>query len=163
MKILRAVVILALFSSIGVSSGCGGNSNSNANVAAALNPALDNANSVKTNTEELSMLINMPYEADDVAWKQKAHNKLTAVLLFSSEKANKIAAEAAQHQPPKNVTLSSESWFPPELIAQSDVTGDDSLNGVSYAADAFFQEPYTSGRIVRIDGTDYFVLELNGK
>jgi hypothetical protein len=43
------------------------------------------------------------------------------------------------------------------------MSGDDSLNGVAYAADSFYQEPFTSGRIVRVDGTDYFVLELSAK
>jgi len=163
MKFLRVLAILALFSTIG-SSGCGGSSNSDPKASAASNPALDNANSAKTNTEELSMLINMPAEPDDVVWKQNAaRNRLTAVLLYPSEKANKIVAEAAQHGSPQNVTVSSESWFPPELIAQSEMTGDDTLKGLAYSAEGFFQEPYTSGRVIRIDGTDYFVVELTGK
>jgi len=44
-----------------------------------------------------------------------------------------------------------------------ELSGDDSLKGLAYSADSFFQEPYTSGRVIRIDGTDYFVLELSAK
>ena len=64
---------------------------------------------------------------------------------------------------PQQTTITSESWFPPELIAQGNVTGDDALNGLSYAANAFFQDPYNDGRITRIQGTDYFILEMSAK
>jgi len=139
--------------------------NSNLNAASAVsNPALDNSNSAKYNVEELSMLINVPYDPDDMVWKVSGTQKhLTAVFHFSPEDTNRVASEAAVKQPPENLTLSSESWFPPELIAQSEMTGDDSLHGVAYSADAFFQEPYTSGRLIRIDATDYFVLELTSR
>lgn len=166
MKIVRTVVILPLFLSLCVFSGCvGGNNNSNT-TSAALNPTLENSNSAKTNTEELQLLVNIPYEVEDedIVWKENTtQKKLTAVLRFSADNANKIVAEAAAHQAPQNVTVSSESWFPSELIAQGELSGDDSLKGLAYSADSFFQEPYTSGRIVRIDGTDFFVLELSPK
>jgi len=163
MKIFRTVVILALFLCAMEFSGCGGE-NKNANFNAALaTTALENANSAKTNVEELSVLVNVPYEAEDIVWKETAdHKRIIAVLRFSPGDANKIVSEA-RSQAPQNVKLSSETWFPAELIAQSEMSGDDSLNGLAYAADLFFQEPYTSGRIVRIEGTDYFVLELSAK
>ena len=166
MKILRTVVILALFLSVVTFSGCvGGNNNSNTN-SAVLNPTLENANSAKTNVEEFQLLVNVPYELEDedIVWKENtAQKKLIAVLRFSAENANKIVAEAAARQAPQNVSVSSESWFPSELIAQGELSGDDSLKGLAYRADSFFQEPYTSGRIGRIEGTDYFVLELSAK
>ena len=110
------------------------------------------------------MWVNVPYEAEDIVWKETADRKqIIAVLRFSGEDANKIVADAAPRQAPQSVILSSESWFPAELIAQSEMSGDDTLNGLAYAADSFYQEPYTAGRIVRIDGTDYFVLELSAK
>jgi hypothetical protein len=43
------------------------------------------------------------------------------------------------------------------------MTGDDTLRAKAYAANAFFGGPYNDGRIARIDGTDYFVLELFAK
>lgn len=166
MKILRTGVILALFLSSGSFSACGGsNKNSNTN-SVVLNPTLENGNSAKTNVEELKLLVNVPYEVEDedIVWKESAdHKKLLAVIRFSNENANKIVAEASAHQATQNVTLPSESWFPSELIAQGELSGDDSLKGLAYAANSFFQEPYTSGRIVRIEGTDFFVLELSAK
>ena len=110
------------------------------------------------------MSVNVPYEAEDIVWKESTDRKeIIAVLRFSPEDADRIVADAAPRLVTQNVSLSSESWFPAELIAQAEMSGDDSLSGVAYAADGFFQEPYTSGRIVRVDGTDYFVLELSAK
>lgn len=166
MKILRTGVILALFLFLVAVTGCGGGNNNSAVNTAALNPTLENANSAKTNVEELKLLINVPYEIEDedIVWKENvAQKKLIAVLRFSESDADKFVAEAAVRQAPQPVTLSSESWFPSELIAQGELSGDDSLKGFSYAADEFFQEPYNAGRIVRVDGTDYFVLEFSGK
>ena len=166
MRILRTAVILALFLSLGAFSGCiGGNNNSNTN-SVAINPTLENANSAKTNVEELQLLVNIPYEVEDedIVWKESAaQKKLLAVLRFSTGDANKIVAEATARHAPQSVAVPSETWFPSELIAQGELSGDDSLKGSAYAADSFFQEPYTSGRIVRIEGTDYFVLELSSK
>ncbi len=159
---LRTVVILALFVSATVFFGCTG-SDKNANVRTP-NSIVESANSAKTNVEELGLLVNIPHQAEDIAWKESVdHKQLIAVLRFSTDDAKKIAADAAARQTPQNVKLSSENWFPAELIAQSEMSGDDSLNGLAYPADGFFQEPYTTGRIVRIEGTDYFVLELSAK
>ena len=140
--------------------GCGGGQK--ANVAAM--SSLENANSARTNIEELGMVVNIPYEAEDIVWKETAdHKQVTGVLRFSPQDANRLVTEAADRQSPLEVKLSSEPWFPAELIAQADVSGDDSLNGLAYDAEAFYQEPYTAGRVVRIVGTNYFVLELSAK
>ena len=165
MKFLRTVLILALFLCGIAFSGCGG-ANENANQPSAGNSGtnVDNANSAKTNVEELQLLVNVPFEAEDVVWKENPKlRQVIAVLRFSPEDSNKLVAEAAVRQAPQEVKLSSETWFPAELIAQSEMTGDDMLNGLAYAADSFYQEPYTSGRVVRIEGTDYFILELSAK
>ena len=162
----RRKVILALFFSVAVFSSCsGGNKNTNANQAlnAASVPGED-ANTAKTNVEELALLVNVPYEADDVFWKAYPNQKkVVAVLHFSKADADKIVADAIGRRAPQAVAIAAESWFPAELIAQGEMSGEDSLRGTSYAADSFFMEPYTAGRIVRIEGTDYFILQLNAK
>ncbi len=166
MKIFRADVILALFLSAVLLSACvGGNRNSNARpVANASNSTAENANTAKTNVEELGVLVNVPYEAEDVVWKDDAaQKKVIAVLRFSPADANKIVAEAAQFGTPQNVSIAAVSWFPDELIAQSDMSGDSTLKGSAYPANNFFQEPYTNGKITRVEGSDYFVLELSAK
>jgi hypothetical protein len=124
----------------------------------------ENANTAKTNAEELELLVNIPFEVDDVVWKEDAaHKKVIAVLHFSKSDADRIVADAAGKRAAETVMMPSEPWYPAELIAQSEMSGDEGLKGTAYSADAFFMEPYTTGRIVRIEGTDYFVLQLAAK
>lgn len=166
MKIFRGRVVLALCLIAASLSACGGgNKNVNANSPAnTSNSAVENANTAKTNVEELGLLVNVPYETEDIAWKEDAsRKKLIAVLRFSPDDSKKLVAEAAKSGVPENVSVAVETWFPGELTAQSDMSGDSALKGVAYPANIFFQEPYTAGRITRIEGGDYFVLELAAK
>jgi len=110
------------------------------------------------------MLVNIPYEAIDTVWRDDAPNKkLIAVLRFSTADCEKIVADATRIKPAAPAVIQSESWFPDELIAQGELSGDDTLKGMAYAANNFFQDSFNDGRLVRIDGTDYFVLEANAK
>jgi hypothetical protein len=141
-----------------------GSPSKNTDQRASTNTAVENANAARTNVEELSLLVNVPYQVEDIIWKENAaHKKLTAVFRFSPEDSAKLVADASLRGAPQNVTLTAATWYPAELNAQSDMSGGDSLRGIAYPADAFFQEPYTTGRIVRVEGTDYFVLELSAK
>ncbi len=166
MSELRVGVILALFLSAVSFSACGGGSkNDNASPAVnATNSVGENPNAAKTNVEELGLLINVPYQAEDIVWKETAtHKKLIAVFRFSTADANKLVAEAEKSEPPENVSVAVETWFPDDLTAQSEISGDNALKGRAYTAKAFYQEPYTSGKITRIEDTNYFVLELSAK
>lgn len=166
MTFAKSTAILALFSCAAFSIACGGSANKTANSDASIstNQTNENANAVRSNVEELGLIVNVPYETEDVAWKEDAsHKKIIGVLRFASADSSKLVAEAEKIRPPEAVNLPSQTWFPAELIAQSEMSGDDILNGRSYAANQFFQEPFTSGRIVRIENTDYFVLELTSK
>src|SRR4051812_7354953 len=160
----RIGLILALILSAVSLMGCGGGSADGNTSANANSQPAANSNTAKTNVEELGMLINVPYESDEVFWKDDpSRKKLVAVLKFPTGEANRLIGDAEKVRPPQKVSINPESWFPPELVAQSDMTGDDTLNGKSYAANAFFQDQYNEGRIVHIDDTDYFVLELTSK
>lgn len=164
MNSLRIDVILASFLLLFLLAGCGskpGAVNANlANASAANMPA----NATKTNAEELGMLINIPYETEETVWRSEpSQKKLTAVLRFSAADCDKIVADAGRYRSPENVTISSESWFPDELVAQGDISGDDTLKGTSYGANAFFLDAYNQGRIIRIEDTNYFVLEISSK
>ena len=166
MKFLRTGVILALFLSAISILGCGGgNKNTNSGMPAnSSNTTAENANTAKTNVEELELLVNIPYDAEDIVWKQDAGNKrVIAVLRFSPEDSNKIVIEAGKFGPAENVSVATEPWFPDELTAQSDMSGDSALKGLAYPANNFYQEPFTSGQITRIKDSDYFVLELSAK
>jgi hypothetical protein len=166
MKPLRVDVILAFLLLTALLNACGGgsgNANSKA-VADAPKAANENANTPKTNVEELGVLINVPYESEDIVWKDDAsHKKLIAVLRFSTADCDKIVADAQKYRKPEDAAIQSESWFPDELVAQGDMSGDDTLKGISYGANAFLQEPFNEGSIIRIEGTNYFVLEASSK
>ncbi len=118
----------------------------------------------KTNAEELGMLIQLPYEVEDIVWEQDAAKRnITAILRFSSEDADKLVAEAEKFGAGRAVSMSVESWYPDELIAQGEMSGDSTLKGTAFSANAFFQEPYTAGRVIRVEGVDYFILEVSSK
>jgi len=158
-----ALILALLVLSIGGAS-CGGWSNANAvdpgNAAA--DNAADNSNSTRSNAEELGLIVKLPFDTEDVAWKQDAATKkVIAVMLLTPANADRLVSEAAAIRPPEGVSLPSETWFPAELIAQSATSGDHNLKGQAYAANAFYQEPYIHGRVTRIENTDYFVLELS--
>jgi hypothetical protein len=119
------------------------------------------------------MVIKLPFHPEEAVWREEilgkpggnrvpapTDKKLTAVLRFLEADADQIVAQAEKYKPAANHKISTESWFPAELIAQSQTSGDDTVKGKSYSANDFFNAPYTEGRITRIEGTDYFVLEL---
>ncbi len=164
MKIHLAGIILVFLFCVASITSCGGSANKPANSPAAVSKPAENSNAARTNVEELGVIVNVLFVAEDVAWKEdKAQKKLIAVLRFSPTDSAKLVAEAEKVRPAAPANISSETWFPAELIAQGETSGEDDLKGQSYAANQFFQEPYTNGRIVRVEGTDYFVLELTAK
>ncbi len=81
-------------------------------------------------------------------------------MKFTTEQADEIVKRAETYKAPVAVQMEAEEWFPPELIAQSGASGDDTIKGNSYAANDFVKTPYTGGKLTRIVNTDYFVLEL---
>ena len=122
------------------------------------------------------MTIRLPLPPEEAVWREDAlgkpgndrvpgptDKKLVAVLRYSREDAEKLAFMADKHRPVLNETINTESWYPAELIAQSQVSGDETLKGKSYGANDFLNPPYSDGKLTRIDGTDYFVLELYTK
>ena len=159
----KAAVILSLTFVVSVFAGCNSPAGTNSsNVANANRPG--DTSGAKTNVEELGVLVNVPYESEEAFWKEDAaHKKVIAVLRFPQGEANRLVEDASKIAPALSATISAETWFPPELIAQSGASGEDSLTGLSYPANVFYLEPYTDGRITRIENTDYFVLELTAK
>ncbi len=117
--------------------------------------------------EELGKIIKLPAAPDEATYSEIKLNggepnnvKLVVILKFSTADANRIAAGAERYKPPAPADVDAEDWFPPELVAKSQESGDAVLKGVEYAANDFLQPPYASGRLTRINDTDYFVLEL---
>jgi hypothetical protein len=116
----------------------------------------------KDNAEELALMVALPVEPEDVAWEENAQNKsLTAVIRFSPENTARMAAEIAKYGAGTPETLSVETWYPAELIAQAELSGESSIKGRSYPADSMVNPPYTKGKITQIDNTDYFILQIS--
>ena len=130
------------------------------------NGANSAANSANTgpedNVEELALLVRLPIQPEEVTWKEDTQKKnLTAVLRFSAEDAGKMAAEIAKNGQPTREPLTVESWYPAELIAQGELTGESTVTGTSYPAEPFLNPPYTKGKISQIENTDYFILQIS--
>ena len=127
----------------------------------------------KDDPAELGKIITLPIMPEEAVWREESRGrqtdaialrttdrKLTAVLLYTPEETQKLIALFEKHKPAEAVELEIESWFPAELIAQSQTSGNETIKGNAYAANDFIQSPYLNGRITHISGTDYFVLEL---
>lgn len=145
---------------------------------AANQPSETNSNSVvaaKNDPAELSKIINLPIMPEEADWREEAPDKqtdnsraaeandrkMTAVLLYAAEDTPKLIALIEKHKPAQALELEIESWFPAELIAQSQTSGNETIKGNAYAASDFLQSPYSNGKITHISGTNYFVLELS--
>lgn len=172
-KIFIALLFAALFAA-SCSSSETENSNSNSRTANSANSS--NSNAVKDDIDELELTIKIPFHPEEVVWREDVlgktgdsrvpaptDKKLTAVMRFLKDDAAKITAQAEKYKPATPATINTEKWFPAELIAQSQTSGDETVKGSSYPANDFLNPPYSDGKLTRIEGTDYFVLELFAK
>lgn len=161
----KYAAILALFMCAGLVAACaadGSSSNSSTPAGSASNPNTENFNAIHTNPEELGVLIKVPFDTEDIVWKEyPTQKRILAVIRFSTANANRIAPDTGGT--PEDAEVAVESWFPDELIAQSEMSGDRALRGTAFPATAFYQEPYTTGKAIRVAGTDYFVVDLAAK
>lgn len=159
-----SIPVIFLFFVLAVSALTSCNSpagNGNANVSTANSTTVSKV-VPKDNVEELAMVVKLPFEPEEVAWEEKATDgSLTAVIRFSSENAEKMSAEVAKNGGPTPERLTVEAWYPAELIAQSEMSGESIVEGKSYPAGPFLNPPYSKGKITRIDNTDYFILQIS--
>lgn len=154
---LTAIFTVISFSIVG--SGCV-NESREENSAPANTVTEAQASAARTNVEELSLVIDVPYETEDIVWKYVSETRVLAVMRFSAQDSDRVVAEAQGNGLGEKVSLAVETWFPAELIAQAETSGDNALTGLSYPANSFFQDPFNAGRISRVEGSDYFILEI---
>lgn len=138
-----------------------------------------NSNSAKSqsttpsdNLEELSNLIRLPEIPEEVVWKEETlgkqdgrapgptDRKIIAVFKFKPEDLPKLLTLIEKGKLAEQAEIPAESWFPEELTAQAQLSGNDTLKGTAYGANDFFNIPFGAGRITRIENTNYFILEL---
>ena len=157
---------LILFANLIWWSACQNKANSNANsrtTSETENSISEKTNSPSDNVEELLELVRLPEIPDEVVWLEEINSKpkrLIAVLKYTVQTARKIVALEEKNKPPEQIEVGLETWFPEELTAQAQLSGTETLKGTAYGANEFFNIPYGNGKITRIEGTDYFVLEL---
>ena len=143
----------------------------NANQNAAGNQTANASNlppGVRDDVAELNAAVNFPIPPEEAVWREDnvsgKGKKLLAVLKYDGEDLSKVVAAAEKHNPAAAaapVEIGAEEWFPDELTAPLQLTGTDKLKGSAYAANDFFNQPYANGRLIRINETNYFVLELS--
>ena len=170
MLISQAKTFCVFFLIVFLLNACSGNKNANVNSSAS--DANQTANSIaeihpQDDVEELVKIVKLPFTPVEATYSEfnlsagePNKKRLVVILRFSAADADQIAANAEKYRTPAPADIDAENWFPPELIAKSQETGDGSLKSVEYAANDFLQPPYTDGRLTRINDTDYFVLEM---
>lgn len=166
MPVKNFVNILSILLTLQFAVSCSGIQHQS-NTAASANQS-NSAAKEKTsndNAEELGMIVLMPAEPMEVAWREEtvpgsqSEKRLKAAIRFEPADADRISAQAAQVKAPSDAEIDSEEWFPPELVTQSEMNEGSKLKGKEYAADAMLQQPFTRGRLVRVENSDYFILE----
>lgn len=172
----RTLGILALFALLQLLGGCGGtagtNSGGNANTTVPGRPANPSAkreaDGVKDSLEELEALITLPFQPEDLVWKEFVAGtngnvrgrRLLAVFQFSPNDAKELIDRSAKLGAGSPAQIPVEKWFPAELIAQSEMSGDEGIAVTSYPADEFYRDPFLKGTLSNVDKTDFFVLDL---
>ena len=162
------LAILTLFLSLQIFVGCSASKNTNVSNESLPVPSqsVDPAKAANDNADELEMLINLPYQPVEVAYREDSANNsrnLTAVLRFSSAEADNIVKKAAAIKPPTETQIKIQDWFPVELVDRGDVQQATTLTGQTYPADEFFKAPFLNGTLSRIGETDYFVLVMTAE
>lgn len=162
MYLTRYYLLILVVFAVLLSAGCGQPPTANSNAAnASSNQVADVPKKANDKAEELGLFVNFTWEPEDLLWKQdEAKKTIVAVFRLDAEDGKKLSDQIGLRSQgaPKEVQV--EDWFPAELIAQSESTGGTSVEGTAFPADDFYQPPYSQGTITRVNGTDFFVLEL---
>ena len=128
---------------------------------------------VSRDIEALGKEIELPIRPRAVVWQAgKLGNpnnqapgpsdyRLTAVLKFDQAEIKTLLEKIESPAPASSGTVRVEKWFPEDLKKIAEAANDKStLEGKKYNADQFLRSPYTSGTLIQINETDYFVLKL---
>ncbi len=123
----------------------------------------------KDDIDEFEKIARLPFYPEDVIWQETTiensptgnGKKIRAIFLFKQEDYDKLMAQADKQKPLGNLELEAEKWFPDELVARSDYSGDRILKGITYPVESFLAEPYKKGVFMKVDGTEFFILDIS--
>ncbi len=155
-------------------NACNGNnlpSDANSNSADSAPKANVNANnSVKDTFAEFTQYVSINTEPDEIVWREdkigQADNsangkrKINAVLRFLPEDTPKFYERLTAAGNGKPAVLETEDWYPAELIAQSQISGDGTVKGTSFVVQDLPIAPFTQAVVTRIENSEYFIIEL---
>lgn len=135
-------------------------------ISANLNDPDSPAKKANDNLEELGDLMKIPFETTDGRWREETVDgvrKLSVVIRFEKDEADKLELDSAKHGEPQAVEISMQDWFPNELRTQSDYSMNSTLKGKAYPPNEVLLAPFNSGRLIRIEDNDFFIIELEAK
>lgn len=162
MKITQVIATCVAFAAFAAALACGEKAdNGNSAVPLAENRQISSAPQKEDNSEEISALVNLPFEPEDIVWRKNPDGKsLIAVMRFSPEDAKKLRQQLEAGGKGSSRSIPPEDWFPTELTAQSEASPDAVITGTAFPASPFYQPPFNDGTVTVVSGTDFFILEL---
>jgi hypothetical protein len=124
---------------------------------------------VMDDIDEFEKIARLPFYPEDVVWQETTiensadgnGKKIRAVLLFKQADYDAMMAQPDKLNPIGNLELEAEKWFPEELVARSDFSGDRVLKGILYPAESFLAAPFKKAVFMKIDGTEFFILDVS--
>ncbi|HVF57753.1 MAG TPA: hypothetical protein VM934_16490 [Pyrinomonadaceae bacterium] len=139
-----------------------------------MNPTSNNKEAASADVESLSRQVALPIRPAEAVWQQEALGKqnsnvpgpvdyrLIAVLKYNAADARtlieKVGGDSKQ-TPAGEVEV--ETWFPEEVKKLARKGEDGAMvEGAKYDPEAFLRAPYSSGKLVRVGETNYFVLKI---
>lgn len=162
--LLTASFLLGI-TACGKSSIGGSTSNTSADSAQAL---------TNDDLEELQGLVYLPVDPDEVSWRERplteseaasagskeGASRLVAVLRYEGDNAQKFSTSLAGLGKGEPGTAAVETWYPAELIAKGQTGTEETVKVTKYSADSYAKPPYRKGRLFRVEGIDFYILEL---
>jgi hypothetical protein len=112
---------------------------------------------IRDDQEGLLSYLSFGEGVEDVLWLLEDGGQLKAVIRCVPARCEVITTALQSDGEGETVTVESEEWFPVELKAQATTNTEGNLRGVSYSADSFLTEESLSGRLIRIENSDYFI------
>lgn len=134
----------------------------------------ENKNDIETDIDELAKNINLPVRPSEAIWKKtKKDNEqgripgpndyyLIAVLKYSDSEIEDLKEKTGQNKEEFTRGIDElQDWFPEEVKKLAkDIDGENLLPIEKYDAGAFVKSPYSKGTLSRVEGSNYFVLNL---